>query len=44
MDDFPIVNKIYDACFPEDPPARETIAVKTLPKNCHIEISCIAYL
>lgn len=42
MDDFSTVNKIYGAYFPEDPPARETVAVKTLPKNCKVEVSCIA--
>lgn len=42
MDDFSVVNEIYGAFFPENPPARETVAVKTLPKNCKVEISCIA--
>jgi 2-iminobutanoate/2-iminopropanoate deaminase len=42
MDDFSTVNDIYGAFFPENPPARETVAVKTLPKNCKVEISCIA--
>jgi 2-iminobutanoate/2-iminopropanoate deaminase len=44
MTDFSIVNKIYGAYFPEDPPARETVAVRTLPKNCRVEIGCIAHL
>jgi len=44
MDDFAAINEIYGNHFPEDPPARETVAVKTLPKNCKIEISCIAYV
>lgn len=44
MDDFAVVNKIYGSFFPENPPARETVAVKTLPKNVKVEISCIAYI
>lgn len=43
MDDFGKVNEIYGEYFPENPPARETIAVDTLPKNAKVEISCIAY-
>ncbi len=43
MSDFNIVNEIYGAYFSENPPARETVAVKTLPKNCKVEISCIAH-
>jgi len=42
MDDFAIVNEIYGSFFVQDPPARETVAVKTLPKNVFVEISCIA--
>lgn len=44
MDDFSAVNEIYGGYFPENPPARETVAVKTLPKNCRVEVSCIAYI
>jgi 2-iminobutanoate/2-iminopropanoate deaminase len=44
MDDFPKVNEIYGKYFNENPPARETVAVETLPKNVLIEISCIAYV
>lgn len=44
MDDFKVVNEIYAEYFGENPPARETVAVKTLPKNVKVEISCIAYL
>jgi len=43
MDDFADVNEVYGSFFKEDPPARETVAVKTLPKNVKVEISCIAY-
>lgn len=44
MEDFSAVNEIYGSYFPENPPARETVAVKTLPKNCKVEISCIAHI
>jgi len=44
MDDFAAVNEIYGAYFPSNPPARETVAVRTLPKHCLVEISCIAYV
>ena len=43
MDDFVAANEIYGAYFEKNPPARETVAVQTLPKNVLIEISCIAY-
>lgn len=43
MDDFAKVNEVYGRYFPEHPPARETVAVKTLPKNALVEISCIAF-
>ena len=42
MDFFLIVNEIYSQYFDEDFPARETLAVKTLPKNVNVEISAIA--
>ena len=44
MNDFPAVNEVYGSYFVTDPPARETVAVRTLPKNVAIEISCVAYL
>ena len=44
MDDFAAVNDIYGRSFTENPPARETVAVRTLPKNVNVEISCIAAL
>lgn len=44
MNDFTEVNGIYGKYFGEDAPARETVAVKTLPKNVNVEISCIAAL
>ncbi len=36
------VNEIYGKYFSVDPPARETVAVKTLPKNVNVEISVTA--
>lgn len=42
MDDFGVVNEVYGAFFTENPPARETVAVQTLPKNVLVELSCIA--
>lgn len=42
MDDFPAVNEAYGQFFNEQAPARETVAVKTLPKDVNVEISCIA--
>lgn len=42
MDDFATVNDVYSRYFSSVKPARETVAVKTLPKNVLIEISCIA--
>jgi 2-iminobutanoate/2-iminopropanoate deaminase len=41
---FATVNEIYGQYFTGDFPARETYAVKTLPKNVNIEISMIAQL
>jgi 2-iminobutanoate/2-iminopropanoate deaminase len=43
MDNFGKVNDVYGSFFDNDTaPARETVAVKTLPKNVRIEISMIA--
>ena len=44
MADFVNVNEVYGNYFGDDAPARETVAVKTLPKNVNVEISCIAVL
>jgi reactive intermediate/imine deaminase len=44
MADFKTVNEIYGKRFPENPPARATFAVKTLPLNALVEIDCTAYL
>lgn len=44
MGDFSTVNEIYACYFQVNPPARETVAVKTLPKNALVEIGCIAFI
>jgi 2-iminobutanoate/2-iminopropanoate deaminase len=41
---FAKVNEIYGSFFQSDYPARETFAVKGLPKNVNVEISMIAAL
>ena len=40
---FSKVNEVYATCFNSDFPARETVAVKTLPKNVNVEISVTAF-
>jgi len=42
MDDFSLVNEIYEEAFGAHKPARATVAVKTLPKNALVEIDAIA--
>ena len=42
MNLFGQVNEIYGKYFSGDFPARETVAVKTMPKNVNVEISMIA--
>ena len=42
MELFTQVNDIYGKYFDTDFPARETVAVKGLPKNVNVEISMIA--
>ena len=44
MEDFPKLNAIYAEFFTEKPPARSTVAVKTLPKGVRVEIEAIAVL
>ena len=39
---FATVNEVYGKYFSSDFPARETVAVKGLPKNVNVEISMIA--
>ena len=42
MNLFSSVNEVYGQYFDIDHPARETVAVKGLPKNVNVEISMIA--
>lgn len=42
MDHFAAVNEVYGARFPENPPARSTVAVAGLPRNVDVEIEAIA--
>jgi 2-iminobutanoate/2-iminopropanoate deaminase len=42
MEHFAEVNKVYGEYFSTDFPARETVAVKGLPRNVNVEISMIA--
>jgi len=42
MGDFSKMNTIYAEFFSENPPARSTVAVKTLPKDVAVEIETIA--
>ncbi len=44
MADFASVNEVYATYFTTNKPARSTVAVKTLPKNCNVEIEVIALL
>jgi 2-iminobutanoate/2-iminopropanoate deaminase len=41
---FGTVNEIYGKYFSGKFPARETVAVKGLPKGVNVEISMIAYI
>jgi 2-iminobutanoate/2-iminopropanoate deaminase len=42
MNLFSSVNEVYGSFFSDDYPARETVAVKGLPKGVNVEISMIA--
>ena len=44
MSHFHQVNEVYGSYFSNDYPARETVAVKGLPKNVNVEISMMAVL
>lgn len=44
MDDFAEMNEVYAGFFPVDPPARSTVAVKTLPKDALFEVEAIAHI
>ena len=42
MSDYPLFNKIYGEFFNSNKPARATVEVSRLPKDCLIEIDAIA--
>ena len=42
MGDFAAVNEVYGRHFPQNPPARSTVAVSALPKGAKVEIEVIA--
>jgi 2-iminobutanoate/2-iminopropanoate deaminase len=42
INDFATVNEIYAGFFPEEPPARSTVEVSSLPKGVPIEIEALA--
>ena len=44
MDHYAAINDVYSKYFNHNPPAREAVAVKTLPKQVNVEISVIAVL
>ncbi|MGO9482786.1 MAG: RidA family protein [Candidatus Kryptoniota bacterium] len=43
MNDFAEFNKVYSEYFNENPPARTTVEVSTLPRNALVEIDIIAH-
>lgn len=43
MAEFPRMNAIYAEFFPENPPARSTVAVAALPRGARVEIEAIAF-
>lgn len=44
MSDYPLFNKIYGEYFDDNKPARATVEVSRLPKDCLIEIEAIAVI
>jgi 2-iminobutanoate/2-iminopropanoate deaminase len=44
MNDFAAMNAVYAIYFPDNPPARTTVEVARLPKDCLVEIDMIALL
>lgn len=42
MDDYQDFNEVYSSYFPQDPPARETVAVSGLALGAKVELSFIA--
>lgn len=44
MSEFAAMNAVYSEFFPENAPARSTVAVAALPKGALVEIECTALL
>jgi 2-iminobutanoate/2-iminopropanoate deaminase len=44
MQDFAAFNAVYASYFPDEPPARATVAVAGLPRGARIEIDAVAML
>ncbi|MCX6018322.1 MAG: RidA family protein [Chloroflexi bacterium] len=44
MNDFAAMNAVYGSYFTENPPARSTVEVARLPKDCLVEIEMTALL
>jgi 2-iminobutanoate/2-iminopropanoate deaminase len=42
MGDYQAMNQVYTEFFPENPPARTAVAVRELPVNAQVEVTCIA--
>ncbi|NMB06948.1 MAG: RidA family protein [Tissierellia bacterium] len=43
MEDFPLINEVYEEFFGDHKPARSLVEVSKLPKDGNIEIEAIAY-
>lgn len=44
MNDFPLINAVYDEFFKQDPPARACVEVARLPKDAHVEVEAVALI
>lgn len=42
MADYQAMNGVYTEFFPQDPPARTAVAVRALPANAQVEVTCLA--
>ena len=44
MSNFAAFNEVYGSYFTENPPARSTVAVKSLPKDALVEVEITAVI
>lgn len=44
LDDYSLMNEVYEGYFSQDPPARSAVGVARLPKGAAVEIEAIAVL